>query len=227
MGALTDTDIRKRLASDQGARRTQDLLILPFDEESLTPIGYDLRVGEWYATSDNPLRRQLKRGETLTIRPHSTALIESLESVDMPQDRSLMGLIESKVSRVSRGLSHISTTVDPDWEGHLLIAVHNHSERRQVFKSGDQFCTLVFIRTESPSTKRCGKGPGRKDLLYKMLEESARKRALSGRMANFAPPAIVIVTATVGYVVFGSTAGMAACATGGAALALYVSSRLR
>ena len=175
-----------------------------------------------YSTSSRPVRKELKLGDKMSIRPGRTALIETLESITMPTDRSLSGLVESKVSKVSRGLSHISTTVDADWKGNLLIAVHNHSSRRQVLECGEPFCTLVLLRNESPATDACGKGTKRLDVLLDLFEKHSRRRSWRRYAAMAVPAAVVGGSLAAGYKAFGNEPGLAAVVAGGVVLAQFL-----
>jgi deoxycytidine triphosphate deaminase len=159
MSILTDTDLEPLIDS------SGELVISPFNQECLTPVGYDLRIGKTYTTSDiKQVRRNLNEGESITLKPGTTALISTLEYVQMPKSRTVSGLIESRVSQVSKGLSHVSTTVDPDWRGHLLIAIHNHAVEEVKLKYGETFCTIVFLKNESPATRDSNKHPDRLDV---------------------------------------------------------------
>ena len=176
MSLLTDTDIRAILCdSETWENPKESLRIFPFSEQSLTPVGYDLRVGDTYASSIDAERYELREGDVVTIRPGDTVLITTEESVDMPQSSVLSAFITSKVSKVSMGLSHISTNVDPDWQGNLLIAMHNPSVVTLKLKQGETFCTINFIKNLSPSTKSSKKPPGRTDLLLEAFVENLRK----------------------------------------------------
>lgn len=207
MGFLSDASLEKILTDDINATDRTKLVISPYSESSLTPVGYDLRVGGRYASSSSPNRVSIQSGEKVIIPPHSTILIETLEMVRMPLDRTLGGLIESKVSLVSRGLSHISTTLDPDWTGHLLIAVHNHSSRTHRLDHGQPFCTAVFLRSEDPAKRDCDKQPDREDVLLKLFEEEAKKRSRRRIMRAYLPPAIIAVFGVCGYAIFGPNGG--------------------
>lgn len=59
------------------------------------------------------------------IPPRDTALVLSKEYLQIPEYMS--GNVYSRVSTVSSGLGHISTTIDPLWKGALLIAISNPS----------------------------------------------------------------------------------------------------
>nr|VFJ95677.1 MAG: dCTP deaminase [Candidatus Kentron sp. LFY] len=204
MGLLTDSDLEKIIVTQVGDLKDESLLITPYEEESLTPVGYDLRVGSPYATSEEAEIKELESGQLLEIPTGSTALITTLENIRMPRNRMISGLIESKVTKVSKGLSHISTTVDPDWKGNLLIAVHNHSKESIELKYGKSFCTIVFIRNESPSRKECEKDPGRMKLFLSSFTEVAkkekeRKASLRNYFKKYVPLPVILFLAFLGY----------------------------
>jgi hypothetical protein len=109
--------------------------------------------------------------ECIILKPHSTALIETLEYGAMPKSHKYSGFICSRVQMVSKGLSHISTTVDPDWRGKMLIAVHNHSSGNVKLKYGEKLCTMVILENKSPSAKPSNHPPGRSDVLLSEYSE--------------------------------------------------------
>jgi len=226
MSLLTDTDIA-RLCDPEQTGEDDLLSISPFSEESLTPVGYDLRVGSPYAISNASGLYELPEHQSLEIRPNSTALITTLESVRMPRSRTVAGLIESKVTKVSLGLSHISTTVDPDWRGNLLIAIHNHSREKVSLKYGETFCTMVLLATNSPSRKECDKDPGRATVFLKKFDAETKKSESKRRLKTFIPPLIVVGSAAVGYTLFGNAIGFSAFVVAGVALSQYVAEKLR
>lgn len=190
MSVLTDTDILKILDTSGQHREDHRLVIHPFSDKALTPVGYDLRVGLFYKSSTEEVGVNLHEGERIVLRPGSTTNIRTLEWLAMPKDKTLSGLICSKVSLVARGLSHISTTVDPDWYGPLSISVHNHAPTEIVLDVGQTFCTAMFLRNESPATKDSGFAPSRTDTLVtaitteeKVKIDSAKKRKARSKAA--------------------------------------------
>ena len=223
MSVLTDTDLEQLLSHTESAG---SLAISPYDKKCLTPVGYDLRVGETYTTSDaRQVQKDLKDGETITLRPGRTALISTLEHVRMPEDRRITGLIESKVSQVSKGLSHVSTTVDPDWRGHLLIAIHNHAIEKVELAYGETFCTLVFLENTSPSTLDSDKQPGRLDIFLNQFQEKSIKAQRTQNIRDLIPPAIVIAIAAAAYPVFGNSSGFIAAVSVGIVISQFVERR--
>jgi deoxycytidine triphosphate deaminase len=144
--------------------------------ELLTPLGYDLTIGGSYLSFARGNKFDLNPGDTFAIRSGETVLISTEEYLGFPRDGSLAGLIESKVSMVSLGLSHVSTTLDPDWEGHLLIAITNHQPYQIELSRGQPFCTAMFLKCMTPTDSPSNKEPGRKQitegLLVKWLQEA-------------------------------------------------------
>lgn len=61
------------------------------------------------------------------IHPKDTVLVVSTEYISV--DKNVAGYVTSRVSNVSKGLGHISTTIDPNWNGALLIALSNPTNR--------------------------------------------------------------------------------------------------
>lgn len=227
MSFLTDTDLRRIISEDKNDSNTSKLIIYPFDEGWLTPVGYDLRVGSQYSTSERPGNKTLHEGESLILAPKSTGLITTLEYIRMPQSRAYSGMIASKVTKVSRGLSHISTTVDPDWQGNLLIAVHNHSENNVKLKYGEAFCTIVFLKNLSPSSKNSNKPPKRIDVLLDKFNRESQQADRQRKWKSLIPPGIIILISAIGYLLFGNNVGFSAMVVLGVAISQFASESLK
>lgn len=219
MSLLTDTDLRTKICTDKNWIAGNKIHIYPFSEDCLTPVGYDLRVGNLYSSSFRGGPFQIKSEEQILISPGDTVLITTLERIGMPQDRSLSALIMSKVSKVSEGLSHISTTIDPDWNGPLLIAMNNHSRDNIRLQVGDPFCTVVFFENKSASTKDCGKVPGRLDIFVHRMSTAARVARRRELIKASVPIGVIVLFAGLGYGIFGNQPGFVAMVAIGIALA--------
>ena len=234
MAFLSDTDILAILSpSSQGSFKESEkgggwqdaehrLLIHPFNNELLTPVGYDCTVGTYFLSSSRKRMYEIGPGEEIQIFPGETVLIATQEYIGMPKNRTLGGLVQSKVSIVSRGLSHVSTTIDNDWEGHLLIALTNHQDHIVTLKYGQSFCTVMFLESKSPATRSCGKVPGRKDIteerLRYWLEQMQKEKGRSYLIHKLGPPALLFVMSILGYVWWGPTEGFSAMVALGATL---------
>lgn len=157
MSIFSDVDIRKALG--------KDIVIEPFMESSLTPIGYDFTVGEYIYCLEHGLIEP--EDGAFEIPPHSTVQILTRESLWVSS--RIGGTFHSKVSLVSRGMSHISTTLDPGWYGPLLITLRNNMATPQRLKTTDAFVTLIFFRVTSPTTTKHNKPESRRDILVSQL----------------------------------------------------------
>jgi len=231
MSLFTDTDLRTAMCTDKEWSDKDRIHIFPYEEECLTPVGYDVRVGNQYASAIEAKLYRLAQNDKVVIKPQDTVLITTLENIEMPVSRKVSAFITSKVSKVSKGLSHISTNIDPDWRGNLLIAIHNPSTRTVSLNHGEAFCTLNFISNISPSTKDCGKEPGRSDVLIggfvedvKQSRDREEKQAKTRSIKNIILKAVlIIIPAAVGYYVFKSTPGFIAMTALGVGLAGNIS----
>lgn len=215
---LTDTDLTNIICRDRDWPNKNKLHLFPCAEDSITPAGYDLRVGNQCASAMDADIIELKEGDFVSIRPGDTVLISTLEDVGMPQNRSISGLITSKVSMVSRGLCHISTNVDADWKGNLLIALHNPSKTELILSWGQPFCTISFFENKTPSTKDCDKEPGRKDILLTKFiqdmratkEKTLQKYLADRKRSNWKRLFIAASVSIIGGLYYGSTPGFPA-----------------
>lgn len=208
MSILTDTDLRRIICTNEAELTDEKLLIQHFDEDCLTPMGYDLRVGCFYtkyATQPNIVT--INEGENIIIKPRNAALIATLEQIKMPKDGSISALILSKVSQVAKGLSHISTKVDPGWaDGELLIPIQNVSRNNISLTQGEKLCTIVFFKNESvPTLKYSPRSSGSK--LVKLLTQNNRESLWKDLQLALVPILIIGVPSIIGYLYFGNTTG--------------------
>lgn len=204
MSILTDTDLKKIICRKESEwDQENQLLIEEYSEECLTPMGYDLRVGGFYKTFlAKPPLTTISRDEQVTIKPGDIALIGTLEKIKMPKNGSISALILSRVSQVSRGLSHISTKVDPGWaEGELLIPVQNFSRNNLYLDYEEKFCTIVFFKNESPPVSGYDSGSSRAKLV-KLLAQTSRD-SLSKEITLASISMLIIgISVGVGYFFF-------------------------
>lgn len=202
MALLTNTDLRKIISSNIEEADSFKLIIAPYDEGGLTPVGYDLRVGKEHVV--NGLSRDLSENESLAILPKSLALIRTLEEIRMPKNKGLSAIISSKVSLSCKGLSNISTTIDADWKGSLLIAVHNNSNKEIELSYGEAFCTVLFIENKSSATEgRYAKPDGRSDILKEQFKQSTKANLFASIVANLLPPFTAVLSLILAYSLFG------------------------
>lgn len=153
---LSDKDIKAALEAG-------DIVITPFSDGSLTPVGYDLRVGEYAFSWDRKKVINIPelRDEKLVIGPGDSVIISTYEKIGLSP--KIGGTVHSIVRLVTEGLSHVSTTLDPGWPGprvaypeggHLLVRLHNTRKARLRLKHGERFCTVCLYRMDTPATEK-------------------------------------------------------------------------
>jgi len=144
------------------------------------------RNPEWYCGSCHRSGQAPKfcpEQQYVYIEPRDTALVLSKEYLQIPANIS--GNVFSRVSTVSSGLGHISTTIDPLWRGALLIAISNPSSEPIKLMLRDQTTesiplatvTLQYLHTpvDSKITQNTHL-PARVDLLEKYLYDVAESK---------------------------------------------------
>ncbi len=125
----------------------EEILIDPFNEKSLQPAGYDLRVGK-EATIDGRFVNVEKEGK-VCIPPKTHALILTLERIKLPDD--VMGDMKLRSSLAREGLLGSFAWVDPGWDGNLTLVVFNSSDNEIELAYGERFVQIAFIRLEEPA----------------------------------------------------------------------------
>jgi len=165
---LSDEDIQAKI-------QIQDVVITNFEEESLTAVGYDLRIGgkgfSWKKHQDFAIAR----GNPLRIEPYDTVVVETYESIRL--SKNISGTLHATATlTLRRGLSHISTTVDPGWTGKLLISLHNNLDTAVELNFKDIFCTICLYQLQSKARKDVGRPPNRKDVWDELLDRARAEK---------------------------------------------------
>lgn len=140
---LSDVDIKKELIDGE------NLIFHPLKLENikgssinLTASKYAWRISDGHsAVKDNKIR--IPANETVCIYTEESFWVS----------RRIGGTYHSKVSQVSTGLGHISTTLDPQWLGLSLIAVHNHTKEPKDITVGKTFVSIMLSYLNTPATK--------------------------------------------------------------------------
>lgn len=166
------------MLSDQGIRDrldTREIVIGGFKEDCLTPVGYDLRVGAKAFSWKKLCKIDVSDSDPLRIEPQDTVIIETFESIDL--SRRVSGTLHAMATHsLRRGLSHISTTVDPGWTGKLLVSLHNNLDTCVELQVEETFCTICFYEVQSEAQKDVRRAPGRTDIWVELLDRAKDER---------------------------------------------------
>jgi len=118
--ALSDSEIRDAL--NEG-----NLVIDPFEESSLNPAGYDLRLSA-----------------EAELEPSEHRLVVTMESVGLGSD--LVGVLHIRSSLAREGILASLALVDPGFRGQLTISLFNSGKKAIRIKAGERFVQLTLLR---------------------------------------------------------------------------------
>lgn len=125
-------------------------LIAPFSPDSLRPAGYDLRIGNYYAVDG--VKTSLAKGDTLVIRPYAVVVIETLETLNIPE--FLIGRWNIRVKLAYRGLLWVGgAQVDPGYRGRLSCPIYNLSDEPVTLHHGLELAMIDFVTTTAPTAQ--------------------------------------------------------------------------
>jgi deoxycytidine triphosphate deaminase len=119
-------------------------LVDPFCEKFLRPAGYDLRVGFNYAIRGD--KRSLNYGDKLIIGPYQVAIIQTLETLNIPD--FLIGRWNIRVALAYKGLLWVGgAQVDPGFRGKLSCPIYNLSREPVDLECGEKLAMIDFVTT--------------------------------------------------------------------------------
>ena len=174
-GVLSDENILEAIHNGT-------IYIAPFDRAQLQPAGYNLTPTRFfYSTKKKRFLTVVENSEEVyvMIDKNDTVLVRTRESVAISS--SLSGAFYSKVKVVSEGFGHVSTTLDPNWEGQLLISLNNPTNRKLKFSIEkkvygktiyNSFVTVEFMGLDSAPIRNSDNPPGRLDILDYTVEKN-------------------------------------------------------
>lgn len=115
----------------QFRKELNTVIIAPYHEEQVKGVGYNLTASNMiYSLTRHKLLKikDNQNGKFFTLSAHDTALILTNEYFKLSDN--VAGNFYSRVRRVSEGLGHISTTLDPNWKGMFLISLTNSTNKK-------------------------------------------------------------------------------------------------
>ncbi len=140
MAVLSDKDIVSLIK--QGSVKIEG-----FDERSLTPNGYDVRIEEiWLPATDERFREG-----RVTIPPNAWFVIGTKEFLQLPPE--LVGGIWIRTTWVRKGILSSFGRIDAGFHGNLTFSAFNASSRPVEVPIGDRFAQVVFEELKSAPDK--------------------------------------------------------------------------
>ncbi|WP_308698348.1 hypothetical protein [uncultured Thomasclavelia sp.] len=135
---LSIVDLKKELG--------ENIYVYPVHIESIKSNSIDLHVSKFAWSLST--KKSIGNEDYIIIEPNDTALIYTEESIYV--SNRIGGSYHSKVTLVSQGAGHIGTTLDAQYIGCSIVAIHNHSKNNLKLKVGSEFVTLQFWYLNTP-----------------------------------------------------------------------------
>jgi len=145
MGLMTGKDIQQALAANR-------LHIDGFDQRSLQPASYDMRLGAEAITSTLRERINPAQKGLLIIASGDFALVTTHERITMPMD--MAGHLGLRSHYAKKGLVLLSgPQIDPGLKGVLVLGLSNLSPRDVAIPYKDPLCTVELFSLDNPAEK--------------------------------------------------------------------------
>lgn len=142
MSFLSDVEIRRAIEN-------YDIVIDPFDNDSLEPSSYDFHIGRALIAGRGVAD---KVDFPLFLKPGDWMEIESLENVEISQNVGAIFGMPSGMSR--RGILAFSGFhIDPGYKGKIFITLFNPSSDTYKIEYGKKLCTALFSKFEEKPEK--------------------------------------------------------------------------
>jgi deoxycytidine triphosphate deaminase len=123
-------------------------MIHPFKPKNLKPAGYELSVGEIFAMDGKVT--ELRPGEKLAIPPFSVAVIQTLETLNLPHH--LIARWNVRTKWAYKGLLWVGAAqVDAGFRGYLACPLYNLSNQTVEVSFGDEIAVIDFVTTTPPT----------------------------------------------------------------------------
>jgi deoxycytidine triphosphate deaminase len=134
----------------------KDIVIVPLNESSITPLGYDIAVGEIITLSSASGDKIVKEEGKIKIPPKSLNLVVAKEFIWL--SKNVIGTLHARGTLAAKGIFTNSTNVDPNFAGQMIMSLYNSSDKIVILDEEDSFITLIFHASMTPTLD----GPGSK-----------------------------------------------------------------
>jgi dCTP deaminase len=129
------------------AIKDRNLEIINFNEENLTPNGYDVTIGEIRIPLFND---NIKTGKTI-VPPDTRFAINTKEYFKL--SKNIVGEIWLRTSWARHGIISSFGIIDAGFEGTLNFFAYNASEKYVEISIGERFAQVVFFYLKNTAEK--------------------------------------------------------------------------
>ncbi|CAH0310193.1 hypothetical protein ACIQW7_27915 [Peribacillus simplex] len=141
---LSNNDIKRELI------KAKKLSIYPLILENIKASSINLTASAhaWDIKGNSVVSQDKKK---IIVKASTTVSIHTQEAIWV--SRRIGGTYHPRVSMVAKGLSNISTTLDPQWYGLSLVTVSNITDQDIEIKVGEGFVSVMLYYLNSPAEK--------------------------------------------------------------------------
>lgn len=126
-------------------------LLDPYEPTNIKAANYELRVGFKYSVGGDTYELS-KIGDVLRIPPFEVAVVEILETVNMPD--FLIGRWNIRVRWAYKGLIWVGgPQVDAGYRGRISCPIWNLSNENIPIKCGEEIAVIDFVTTTPPNKR--------------------------------------------------------------------------
>jgi deoxycytidine triphosphate deaminase len=114
-------------------KNTGNFSIFPYNQENLKGASYDITPTMIAMSTKKGMLESVYRDRKypfkyyIYVKSKDTVLAVSSEYIAVPP--YMAGYVVSRVSKVAEGFGHVSTSIDPNWRGAVLIALSNPTNK--------------------------------------------------------------------------------------------------
>ncbi len=123
-------------------------MVSPYHPEKLKSSSLELDIGDlviYWDDKGKHCEKTLADGDTFVLEPNSVVFIKTAQKFRMPHYLAIR--FNLKITNVHRGLLlGTGPLVDPGFEGHLLIPVHNLTKNPYTFEKNEGFIWVEFTK---------------------------------------------------------------------------------
>lgn len=155
-GALSDRQLLKYLGDK--------IFIFPFNEKNLKGSTFNLTASQfaYYVDDKKNQVSVLTEDNRIKFPPYRIVNILTQECIFV--EKNFCGTYHTKVSCIKKGLSSISTTLDPMYHGASLISITNLTEKELDIEVGDTFASLMLYKMHRSTGNLHDNPPSRLDI---------------------------------------------------------------
>lgn len=132
-------------------------LVAPFNTANLRLSSYDLTVGDEYYIGQSGASQifeteKLRQSQSITIPPHAVCFILTAEDINLPSN--ITAKVSLRMTHIYAGMVLTSQPpFDPNYNGKVIVMLHNLSSAPYHLKSGERVATIEFTTLTAPAKR--------------------------------------------------------------------------